>query len=90
MSEGTLTRAGRMKVDGEFLTGVFVEMSGHEIMRLSRKGIYNKKVKPICPLGLLLRRYMMPTSGKFEGMKTRSKYDGSHSCSESRTAAHCL
>jgi hypothetical protein len=47
MSEGTLTRAGRMQVDGEFLTGVFVEMSGHEIMRLSRKDMYNKPVAVI-------------------------------------------
>ncbi len=47
MSEGTLIRAGRMQVDGETLTGIFVEMSGPDIMRLSRKGMYNKPVAVI-------------------------------------------
>jgi hypothetical protein len=41
---GTLIRAGRMQVEDDMLTGVFIEMSGPEIMRLSRKGLYNKRV----------------------------------------------
>jgi len=47
MSEGILIRAGRMQVDEEVLTGVFIEMSGPDIMKLSRKELYNKPVAVI-------------------------------------------
>lgn len=41
---GTITRAGTMRVDGEELTGFFVETTGPDIRSLSDQGLYNAQV----------------------------------------------
>jgi hypothetical protein len=41
---GTLSRAGRISVDGIPLTGIFIECSGRDIVDISRAGLYNKHI----------------------------------------------
>jgi hypothetical protein len=41
---GTISRAGRISVDGIPLTGIFIECSGRDIVDISHAGLYNKRV----------------------------------------------
>jgi hypothetical protein len=41
---GTIIRAGTMDVEGEKLTGFFVETTGPDIRSLSDQGLYNAQV----------------------------------------------
>jgi hypothetical protein len=42
---GTIIRAGTINVDGESLTGFFVECTGPDIRALSEKNLYNSRVR---------------------------------------------